>query len=88
MFELKSNSIGLASTKNAKLLIAQAMKQKYIFCCSLSLIPNACDAEGKLTLVELLTQCSCYGIPLLHCLVCIYPWTSLYMDGTDVIFFS
>ena len=32
-FELKSNSIGLASTKNANLQIAQAMKQKCIFCC-------------------------------------------------------
>ena len=30
-FELKSNSIGLASTKNAKLQIAQAIRQKCIF---------------------------------------------------------
>ena len=67
MFELKSNSIGLASTKNAKLQIAQAMKQKCIFCCSSSLIPNACNAEGKLTRVELLTQyvvaTLCYCLP-------------------------
>ena len=33
MFELKSNSIGFASTKNAKWQIAQAMKQKCIFLC-------------------------------------------------------
>ena len=31
MFELKSNSIDLASTKNVKLQIAKAMKQKCIF---------------------------------------------------------
>ena len=49
-FELKSNSIGLASTKNANLQIAQAMKQKCIFCCFkfLSMIPDACNADFKL----------------------------------------
>ena len=49
-FELKSNSIGLASTKNANWQIAQAMKQKCIFCCFkfLSMIPDACNADFKL----------------------------------------
>ena len=46
-FELKSNSIGLASTKNANLQIAQAMKQKCIFCC-FKMTPDACNADFKL----------------------------------------
>ena len=40
MFELKSNSIDLASTKNAKLQIAKAMKQKCIFLMSCSKVEN------------------------------------------------
>ena len=40
LFELKSNFISLASTKNVKLQIAKAMKQEYIFWWVAQLVEN------------------------------------------------
>ena len=59
MFELKSNSIGLASTKNSKLQIAQAMIAMMQICIFFAVVSLYC--YGKLTRVELLTECSCYS---------------------------
>ena len=98
-FELKSNSIGLASTKNANLQIAQAMKQKCIFCCFkfLSMIPDACNADFKLRArvrAELL-KCqfnqlqmpmfSCSTFQLLFVLFCLLPNKPLAMYGETLL---